>query len=186
VRQPTGLSNKSNDFIKNKNPCLVLLNKSIDNIEYRIYDKKMKENRMCNIRKMNIEDYMEIINLWKSTPGIGFSRNDDTKRSIKIFLEKNKNICFVAETEKEIIGTIMAGNDGRRGHIYHLTVKEEYRNNGIGKKLLGTVEKALKKEGIKKIFIVAFKKNKTGNKFWGKNGYEIRKDLNYRDRRIKE
>jgi ribosomal protein S18 acetylase RimI-like enzyme len=88
--------------------------------------------------------------------------------------------------DKQIIGTIMAGNDGRRGHIYHLTVKEEYRNNGIGKKLLENVEKALKKEGIRKIFIVAFKTNKLGNNFWGNNGYETRKDLNYRDKRIKE
>ena len=27
----------------------------------------------------------------------------------------------------------MAGNDGRREHIYHLMVKPEYRRNGIGK-----------------------------------------------------
>jgi ribosomal protein S18 acetylase RimI-like enzyme len=36
-------------------------------------------------------------------------------------------MCFVAETDGKIIGTIMAGNDGRRGHIYHLTVKPKYR-----------------------------------------------------------
>jgi ribosomal protein S18 acetylase RimI-like enzyme len=141
---------------------------------------------MYKIRIMNIDDYKEIINLWENTPGVGLSGNDDTKKSIKMFLEKNKNICFVAEVDKQIIGTIMAGNDGRRGHIYHLMVKEEYRNNGIGKKLLENVEKALKKEGIRKIFIVAFKTNKLGNIFWKNNGYEIRKDLNYRDKRIKE
>jgi ribosomal protein S18 acetylase RimI-like enzyme len=141
---------------------------------------------MYKIKTMNIGDYKEIINLWKNTPGIGLSGNDDTRKSIKIFLEKNKNICFVAETDKQIIGTIMAGNDGRRGHIYHLMVKEEYRNNGIGKKLLENVEKALKREGIRKVFIVAFKRNKLGNNFWESNGYKARKDLNYRDKRIKE
>jgi len=30
-------------------------------------------------------------------------------------LDKNPNTCFVAEYKNEIIGTIMAGNDGRRG-----------------------------------------------------------------------
>jgi ribosomal protein S18 acetylase RimI-like enzyme len=136
------------------------------------------------IREMTIGDYNEIIKLWKNTPGVGLSRNDDTKRSIKIFLEKNKNTCFVAEAENKIIGTIMAGSDGRRGHIYHLMVKEGYRNNGIGRKLLEKAERALKKEGIRKIFLVAFKKNRTGNIFWEKNGYEVRKDLNYRDKRM--
>ena len=135
---------------------------------------------------MNINDYTEIIYLWKNTPGVGLSRNDDSKKSIKKFLEKNQNACFVVELNGEIVGTIMAGNDGRRGHIYHLMVKSEYRNKGIGKKLLTKVEKALKKEGIRKIFLVAFKENKEGNKFWEKNGYERREDLNYRDKRIME
>jgi ribosomal protein S18 acetylase RimI-like enzyme len=133
---------------------------------------------------MDIKDYDHIINLWKNTPGVGLSGDDDEKKSIKIFLEKNKNTCFVAETDNEIVGTIMAGNDGRRGHIYHLTVKEGHRNKGIGKKLLEKVEAALKKEGIRKIFLVAFTENKKGNEFWEKNGYGLRKDLNYRDKRI--
>jgi ribosomal protein S18 acetylase RimI-like enzyme len=135
---------------------------------------------------MDIKDYNDIINLWKSTPGIGLSRKDDTRKSIACFLEKNKNTCFVAELNNEIIGTIMAGNDGRRGHIYHLMVKEGHRNRGMGKKLLKKTEIALKKEGINKIFLVAFKKNRTGNKFWRQNGYETRNDLNYRDKRIRE
>jgi len=141
---------------------------------------------MYKIRPMGIEDYNEIIHLWKNTDGVGLSGNDDSKKSIKIFLEKNPNTCFIAEYKNEIVGTIMAGNDGRRGHIYHLTVKPEHRRKGLGKKLLEKTEKALKKEGIRKILLVAFKKNKIGNIFWEKNGYEIRNDLNYRNKRINE
>lgn len=139
---------------------------------------------MHKIRLMNIADYKEVINLWENTEGVGLSGKDDSKKSIKTFLEKNQNLCFVAEIDKKIIGTIMAGHDGRRGHIYHLMVKEEYRKNGIGKKLLEKTEKELKKEGIRKIFLVAFKSNKSGNNFWDNNGYAIRKDLNYRDKTI--
>ena len=120
---------------------------------------------MYKIKAMAIEDYNEIINLWKNTEGVGLSGNDDSKKSIKIFLEKNPNTCFVVENNTEINGTIMGGNDGRRGHIYHLMVKPEHRKKGLGKKLLEKTEKALKKEGIRKIFLVAFKKNKTGNIF---------------------
>jgi len=141
---------------------------------------------MYKIKAMDIEDYDEIINLWKNTDGVGLSGIDDSKKSIKIFLDKNPNTYFVAEYKNEIIGTIMAGNDGRRGHIYHLMVKPEHRKNGLGKKLFEKTEKALKKEGIKKIFLVAFKNNKIGNIFWKNNGYEIRNDLNYRDKRIIE
>ena len=139
---------------------------------------------MYKIRLMNIGDYKEILNLWENTEGVGLSGKDDSKKSIKIFLEKNQNLCFVAEIDRKIIGTIMAGHDGRRGHIYNLMVKEKHRKNGIGKKLLEKTEKGLKKEGIRKIFLAAFKNNKSGNNFWDNNGYAIRKDLNYRDKTI--
>jgi len=141
---------------------------------------------LYKIKAMDIKDYDEIINLWENTEGVGLSGSDDSKKSIKIFLNKNPNTCFVAEYKNEIIGTIMAENDGRRGHIYHLMVKPEHRRNGLGKKLMEKTEKALKKEGIRKIFLVAFKKNKIGNIFWENNGYEIRNDLNYGNKRIIE
>jgi ribosomal protein S18 acetylase RimI-like enzyme len=141
---------------------------------------------MYKIKAMAIADYNEIKRLWENTEEVGLSGNDDSKKSIKLFLERNPNTCFVVEHNSEIIGTIMAGNDGRRGHIYHLMVKPEHRRCGLGKKLLEKTEKALKKEGIRKIFLVAFKKNRIGNMFWENNGYKIRKDLNYRDKRIIE
>jgi ribosomal protein S18 acetylase RimI-like enzyme len=135
---------------------------------------------------MQSEDYADIIDLWKRTEGVGLSGEDDSKDSIKIFLDKNPTSCFVAESNNEIIGTIMAGNDGRRGHIYHLMVKPEHRKKGIGRTLLKKAEESLRREGIRKIFLVAFKENKTGNTFWQINGYEIRGDLNYRDKSINE
>jgi ribosomal protein S18 acetylase RimI-like enzyme len=135
---------------------------------------------------MESKDYADIIDLWKKTEGVGLSGEDDSEGSIKIFLDKNPRSCFVAETNNEIVGTIMAGNDGRRGHIYHLMVKPEHRKNGIGRALLKKVEESLKRQGIRKIFLVAFKENKKGNIFWKNNGYEIREDLNYRDKMINE
>ncbi|MCL1992314.1 MAG: GNAT family N-acetyltransferase [Spirochaetes bacterium] len=142
---------------------------------------------MYKIRKMEIEDYVEIIKLWKHTDGIGIDEKDDSKESIKIFLRKNPNTCFVAITANgEIIGTVMGGNDGRRGHIYHLMVKAEYRNNGIAKDLLKNIEKGFETDGIRKIFLVAYRDNEIGNNFWENNGYKIREDLNYRDKRIIE
>jgi ribosomal protein S18 acetylase RimI-like enzyme len=137
---------------------------------------------MYKLRIMLIKDYNEIMGLWKNTEGVGISDNDDSKKSIGKFLEKNPNTCFVAEYDKKIIGTIMGGSDGRRGHIYHLMVKPEHRKNGIGKKLLEKTEKALKKDGIRKTFLVTFKKNRIGNKFWRNNEYGLRKDLNYLDK----
>jgi ribosomal protein S18 acetylase RimI-like enzyme len=78
----------------------------------------------------------------------------------------------------------MAGHDGRRGYIYHTTVREDHRNKGLGKKLLTAVENSFLEEGINKIVLVVFKKNEKGNKFWERNGYTEREDLNYRNKSI--
>ena len=139
---------------------------------------------MHKIRAMDIKDYTEVINLWKNTEGLGINEYDDSKKCIKKFLQMNPKTCFVAEHNKEIIGTILGGYDGRRGLIYHLMVKAEYRKNGTGKKLLEKVEKGFKAQGIKRIYIVTFLNNETGNKFWENNGYAVRDFLNFMSKKI--
>ena len=45
---------------------------------------------------------------------------------------------------------------------------------------------ALKKEGINKVLLVAFKKNEGGNAFWESQGFTLREDLNYRNKTLVE
>jgi len=134
----------------------------------------VKREKMYKIETMKIKNYNEIIALWKDTEGMGINEYDDSKKNIKKFLEKNPDTCFIAKFNKEIIGTIMGGNDGRRGLIYHLMVKNDHRKNGIGKNLLKKVEKNLIKTGIKRIYLLVLIDNETGNKFWEDNGYVVR------------
>ena len=124
---------------------------------------------------MDIKYFSEIIDLWKKTVGVGLRGNDDFKKFIKIVLEKNSNTCFIAIDKENIIGTIMAGNDERRGHIYYLMVKPELKN-GTTKNLLEKAERKLKEGRDLNFFFVVYKNNKTGNNFSERNGYNKRKD----------
>ena len=74
------------------------------------------------IRDMSIGDYTNAYALWLSCPGIGLHPADDSREGIARFLDRNPKTCFVAEADGRLIGTIMAGNDGRRGYIYHTAV----------------------------------------------------------------
>ena len=139
---------------------------------------------MYKIKIMDIKKYQEIIFLWKNTEGIGLNDCDDSKKSIKKYLERNPGTCFIAEYNSEIIGTAMGGHDGRRGLIYHLMVKPEHRRKGIGKKLLDEAEKSLKKKGIRRIYLSVFTENDTGNKFWENNGYVIREPITFRSKSL--
>lgn len=135
---------------------------------------------------MKIEDYEDVYDLWIHTAGMGLNTTDDTKEGITKYLLRNPNTCFVAEDYGKIVGVIMSGHDGRRGFIYHTTVKQEYRGQGIGKKLVDSALTALEAENIHKVALVVFEKNVLGNSFWEKAGFTIREDLVYRNKSIHE
>lgn len=136
---------------------------------------------------MDLNDYDSVFNIWKAQNGVGLNNIDDSKEGIERFLARNPNTCFVAEDSKSnICGVILAGHDGRRGYIYHMSVKKEYRRVGIGSKLLETTLNALKEEGIIKAALVVFSDSKIGNDFWESHGFNVRNDLNYRNKIINE
>ena len=138
------------------------------------------------IRKMTINDYKSVYDLWINTKGMGLNNLDDSEDSICRFLKRNPNTCFVAVDNKEIIGTIIAGHDGRRGYIYHTVVSEKYRRKGIASKLVENVLSAMKSEGIKKCALLVFEKNKTGNEFWQFMGFDERTDIVYRNKALEK
>ena len=139
-----------------------------------------------NIRKMTIDDYDEIYNLWVSCVGMGLNNFDDSKDGIDKFINRNPDTCFVALIDNKIVGAIMAGNDGRRGFIYHTAVSPRFRKQGIGRKLVDTAILALKQCGINKVALVVFDKNIDGNAFWESLGFTVRNDLTYRNKVITE
>lgn len=138
------------------------------------------------IRKMQTDDYKKVYALWMSCQGMGLNHVDDSQEGIKRFLKRNPNTCFVAEDEDQIVGVIMTGHDGRRGYIYHTAVAPLCRGQGIGSQLVDASLEALRKEGITKVALVAFKRNESGNAFWEKQGFTRREDLTYRNKTLAE
>lgn len=133
---------------------------------------------------MKKEDYSGLYALWTSCPGMGLNDIDDSKEGICRFLERNPKTCFVCEEDGIITGAIMAGNDGRRGYIYHTAVAPKLQKQGIGTKLVQAALKALKEIGITKAALVAFSRNEEGNVFWEKQGFSERTDLVYRNKEL--
>ena len=139
-----------------------------------------------NIRKMKISDHGQVYSLWLSCKGMGLNDLDDSEEGIKKFLDRNPETCFVAEEDDKLVGTIIAGNDGRRGYIYHTAVAPDFRGRGIGTELVESAMEALRSLGINKAALVVFSKNTDGNAFWEKLGFTERNDLTYRNKTITE
>ncbi|MGN0738731.1 MAG: GNAT family N-acetyltransferase [Treponema sp.] len=142
-----------------------------------------------NYRKITIEDYEKIMDLWNSVEMTKKALNpvDDSRDGIARYLKRNPDTCFAAVNDDgELCGVILSGHDGRRGIVHHLCVSPKFQRQGIASELVSLAESALKQEGIQKIFILAFKENEKANDFWQAKGYSLRTNLNYRNKSLSE
>lgn len=128
------------------------------------------------IYEMKKEDYAEAYALWQRLPGIGLS-DADSSCAIGRFLDRNPGLCFVARQGAEMVGTCLAGSDGRRGYLYHLAVDPIVRRQGIGQALVEKTFEALKALSIQKCHIMVFKDNELGLSFWQASGWKLRNDI---------
>lgn len=139
---------------------------------------------MITIRKMVIEDYDAVYELWSNIPGMGLNDVDDSLEGISKYITRNPDTSFVAIAEEKFVGVILAGHDGRRGFIYHSAVLPGYRKQGIGTMLVDKALEALKMQGISKVGLLAFSENELGNQFWESVGFGSRDDCTYRDKKL--
>ncbi|MBQ3900011.1 MAG: GNAT family N-acetyltransferase [Lachnospiraceae bacterium] len=136
---------------------------------------------------MTKEDYEGVRALWMTIHGFAIRSIDDSKEGVDRFIDRNPSTSVVAVSDSgEIVGAILCGHDGRRGCLYHVCVREDFRRKGIGKEMVVFCMNALKAEGINKVSLIAFTKNDIGNAFWNCIGWTKRLDLNYYDFTLNE
>ena len=128
------------------------------------------------IRPMTKEDYDEVYAMWQTTSKRALS-NADSREQIERYLDRNAGMSQVAVADGKIVGTVLAGHDGRRGFIHHMAVMPQYRRKGIGHSLASTAIEKIKAEGIDKTHIFCYQNNETGQNFWKDFGFKKRDDV---------
>ncbi|MCR4763792.1 MAG: GNAT family N-acetyltransferase [Lachnospiraceae bacterium] len=147
----------------------------------------MAEQKRFVIRAMEESDYPGIYRLWMTIHGFGIRSIDDSEEGVRRFLARNPGTSVVAVGEDgTVIGAILCGHDGRRGCLYHVCVREDYRRQGVGKAMVVFCMNALRAEKINKVSLIAFTRNDVGNAFWNCIGWTRREDLNYYDFTLNE
>lgn len=138
------------------------------------------------IRIMSMNDYQDLITMWKRTPNMGLRSLDDSQEGISAFLKRNPKTSFTAYEDGRLVGAILCGHDGRRGYIYHTVVLPEYRKRGIGASLVKMAVKALQEEGISRVCLNVMETNEQGKRFWIENGWEKKEFLGFYSKPITE
>ena len=82
------------------------------------------------LRAMTIDDYPEVMSLWRQTEGVGLTESD-SEEGIDAFLRRNPGMSAVAVAiSGELLGAVLCGHDGRRGYLHHLAVVPSAENRG--------------------------------------------------------
>ena len=86
-----------------------------------------------------------------------------------------KNPKFIMEKIHEIITRIRGDRNERKAacRLYLIGVNDEYKGQGIGKKLVNHLEEELRKSGIINYGLSVRKDNKEAIRFYDKSGYSV-------------
>lgn len=137
-----------------------------------------------SIRKMDTSDYNDLIKLWNEA-GLPYrSRGRDRKKKISEELKKTSTNILLMKYEHNIIGSIFATHDGRKGWINRLAIAPEFRSNGLAIKLITEAENFLIQQGIEIIACLIENWNKQSMKLFQKTGYKKHSDIIYFTKRL--
>ncbi len=137
-----------------------------------------------SIRKMDTSDYDDLIKFWNEA-GLPYRlRGRDRKNKISKELKNPSTNILLMEYEHNIIGSIFATHDGRKGWINRLAIAPEFRNNGLAIKLITEAENFLIQQGIEIIACLIENWNKQSMKLFQKTGYKKHSDIIYFTKRL--
>jgi ribosomal protein S18 acetylase RimI-like enzyme len=124
-------------------------------------------------------DYDASLKLWEEMEKGVHVGPSDTPAEIQKKLERDPDLFLVAESDGCVVGTVIGGYDGRRGLVYHLAVKREFRENGLGSQLMAEIEKRLIAKGCLKCYLIVLADNEDAMRFYERLGW---RDMSKEDR----
>ncbi|MBX5320624.1 MAG: GNAT family N-acetyltransferase [Candidatus Bathyarchaeota archaeon] len=135
------------------------------------------------IRRLNINDYWELIRLW-SKAGLPFKpKGRDSHGSIAKQMEANPDFFIGAFENEKLIGAVIASCDTRKGWINRLAVDPDFRHRGVAKALIAEAEKALRRRGIRIFCALIENSNSASKELFRKCGYVEHHDIIYFSKR---
>jgi ribosomal protein S18 acetylase RimI-like enzyme len=104
------------------------------------------------------------------------SRPADTAEAVEALLSRDPEALILAVDEDRIVGSIIAGWDGWRCHLYRLAVAPWRRREGIGGLLIDAAEKRIRAFGGTRIDAMVLDENPAAHAIWAAHGYRRQPD----------
>ncbi|WP_217143638.1 GNAT family N-acetyltransferase [Streptomyces sp. AC627_RSS907] len=121
------------------------------------------------IRAAGPEDLDAVLSFWK-VAAEGTSISDD-RDGVERLVARDPGALVLAERGGELAGTVIAGFDGWRCHLYRLAVHPDHRRQGIGSALLRAAEERFVRLGGRRGDAMVLVRNERAQHAWRAAGY---------------
>jgi ribosomal protein S18 acetylase RimI-like enzyme len=115
------------------------------------------------------DDAEAVLSFW-TRAAEGTSISDDT-RGVARLIARDPEALLLAERGGELVGTVIAGFDGWRCHLYRLAVHPEHRRQGIATALLDAAERRFAELGGRRGDAMVLERNERAHHAWSAAGY---------------
>ena len=126
---------------------------------------------MTQIRPFRTGDEAALVALWASCDLL--RPWNDPHKDIQRKVDVRDDLLLVAEADRAIVGSVMAGYEGHRGWINYLAVAPDLRRQGLGRQLMRAAEARLTAVGCPKINLQIRTGNADVVAFYEALGYRV-------------
>jgi len=126
---------------------------------------------MAKVRLATAEDVGEVLALWAAAGGP--TRTVPTASAVNQLLETDPHALVLAEDDGRVIGTMIAGWDGWRCHLYRLAVDPGYRRKGVATLLVEAAVAHARELGASRVDAMVDGTNSLGQAFWNASAFAL-------------
>ena len=127
------------------------------------------------LRAADSRELGAVLTFW-ATAAENASRPPDTPGALAALHLRDPDALIVAVEGDRIVGTIIAGWDGWRCHLYRLAVDPQRRRNGIGRALIEAAENRIRALGGTRIDAMVLDDNPGAHAIWAARDYHRQPD----------